>query len=127
MDNGNEMIEDSQASNTLSGRMLSQIAYHQISGNYWYGIYGEFNVVLMKDCGYVNVTKLCADGGKRFSNQDANKTSQALIHALEDMLGMDEASDFNNGSISNNAISFKQRDYRYWNSSIGNQTHTNWQ
>jgi len=53
--------------------MLSKIAFEQIHGNYWYGSYGEFKVVMMKDCGYINGTKLCKDGGKKFKEWKRNK------------------------------------------------------
>src|SRR3981189_116674 len=43
---------------------LADIAYEQIVGKFWYGHYGQFRVVMMKDCGFINATKLCSDGGK---------------------------------------------------------------
>ena len=77
--------------------MLSEISYEQISGNYCYGIYGDFRVIMMKNTGYINATKMCSSGGKRFHEWKSNKTSQALLHALEEMLGTGEASNFRYG------------------------------
>ena len=68
-------------------KMLSQIAYKQIRDNLWLGQYGDFKVVMMKDCGFINATKLCKDGGKQLKNWLANETSKCLIRALEDQLG----------------------------------------
>ena len=61
---------------------LSEIAFEQISGNYWYGQYGDFKVIMMKDCGYVNATKLCTDGGKEFNKWARLEHSKLLTHAL---------------------------------------------
>src|SRR5277367_2454343 len=72
---------------------ISDICYEQIQDNYWYGSYGEFKMVMMKDCGYVNATKLCKDGGKRFDNWLANSASKRLLKALDEQLGH-EAPDF---------------------------------
>ena len=69
----------------------SDISYQQIRDNCWYGIYGGFNVVLMKDCGYVNASKLCADGGKRLYNWMRSKASQALIRDIEEDLALGDS------------------------------------
>src|SRR3981189_1833077 len=61
---------------------LGDIAYEQIDGKYWFGQYGDFNVVLDKESGYVNVSKLCRDGGKNFSHWKENKFSKELIAAF---------------------------------------------
>src|SRR3981189_919644 len=61
---------------------LGDIAYKQIEGKYWFGQYGDFNVVLDKESGYINVSKLCRDGGKNFSHWKENKFSKALIAAF---------------------------------------------
>ena len=66
----------------LSSKMLSQVSYEQICDNYWYGMYGDFNVILMTDCGFVNATKLCSSGGKEFKDWSRNKTGKELIKAL---------------------------------------------
>src|SRR3981189_979113 len=61
---------------------LGDIAYEQIDGKYWFGQYGDFNVVLDKESGYVNVSKLCRDGGKNFKYWKENKFSKELIAAF---------------------------------------------
>src|SRR3977135_2296241 len=66
---------------------LSDIAYEQIEGNFWYGCYGVFRVVMMKDCGFINATKLCADGGKDLSYWFANQISKELMRCLSMKLG----------------------------------------
>src|SRR5271156_5464453 len=62
--------------------MLTDIAFEQISGNYWHAAYGPFSVVMMKDCGYINATKLCSSGGKDYCNWSRLKSSQELMEAV---------------------------------------------
>src|SRR3977135_4533587 len=71
---------------------LSDIAYEQIEGNFWYGCYGVFRVVMMKDCGFINARKLCADGGKDLQHWHENKSSKELLSCLATKLG--ECGDF---------------------------------
>src|SRR5271156_1486551 len=63
--------------------MLNNIAFEQITGNYWYAAYGPFRVVMMKDTGYINATKLCSSGRKEYKEWTRLKNSQQLIEALE--------------------------------------------
>jgi CRISPR/Cas system CMR-associated protein Cmr1 (group 7 of RAMP superfamily) len=72
--------------------MISDICFQQIQDNFWYGQYGEFKVVMMKDNGWVNATKLCSDGGREFKHWKENASSKALISTLEKHLRV-EASD----------------------------------
>src|SRR3981189_288275 len=63
--------------------MLSEIAFEEIEGNYWYGAYGEFRVIMMKDNGYINATKMCSSGGKEYFRWRRLQSSAELIQALE--------------------------------------------
>ena len=63
--------------------MLGEVAFEQIQDNYWYGAYGPFRVVMMKDSGYINATKLCTSGGKDYKDWARLKGSTELINALE--------------------------------------------
>src|SRR5271156_6627729 len=63
--------------------MLSDIAFEQIEGNFWYAAYGPFSVVVMKDSGYINATKLCSSGGMEYKNWSRLQNSQQLINAVE--------------------------------------------
>ena len=66
--------------------MLSQVAYELVEGDYWFGKYGPFKVIIHSTSVYVNATKLCDDGGKRFRNWYQNSHSQELISTLASML-----------------------------------------
>src|SRR5271156_1201016 len=63
--------------------MLNDIAFKQITANYWHAAYGPFRVVMMKDSGYINATKLCISGGKEYKNWSRLQSSQELIQSLE--------------------------------------------
>jgi hypothetical protein len=67
----------------FSLKMITNICFEQICGNYWYGQYGSFKVIMMKDCGYINATKLCRDGGKRFHDWKRLQHSIELLDITE--------------------------------------------
>ena len=62
------------------------VSFEQIKNNFWYGAYGEFRVIMMKDCGWVNATKMCHSGGKKFKHWLENASSKQLIKFLENLL-----------------------------------------
>src|SRR3981189_2561499 len=68
---------------------LADIAYEQIVGKFWYGRYGQFRVVMMKDCGFINATKLCSDGGKDLKHWFENQRSKDLLQCLATKFGED--------------------------------------
>ena len=63
-----------------------RICYQHIYSHYWHASYGNFNVVMHKPTGYVNVTRLCKVHGKQFKNWNANKSVKALIDGLAEKL-----------------------------------------
>ena len=65
---------------------LSQVAYELIEGDYWFGKYGPFKIIIHSKTGYVNATKLCNDGGKRFRNWARLDGSQQLINTLASIM-----------------------------------------
>src|SRR3981189_1839332 len=68
---------------------LADIAYEQIEGKFWYGRYGQFRVVMMKDRGFINATKLCSDGGKDLKHWYENQSSKEFLQCLATKLGED--------------------------------------
>ena len=77
------IIQFSKLPISFKKKMTSELAFEQIKGDYWYAAYGEFKVIIDKSNGFVNATKLCADGGKHFYDWTRNQTGRQLIHALE--------------------------------------------
>ena len=69
-----------------NSRMITGIAFEQIQDNYWYGAYGEFRVVMMKDSGYINATRLCSSGGKNYYDWTRLKSSHELIQSFQRMV-----------------------------------------
>lgn len=61
---------------------LSEIIYNDINGEFGYGSYGEFNVIIMRKNGYINATKLCLTGGRRFAKWIETNNSQELINEI---------------------------------------------
>jgi len=49
------------------------------NNEYVYGMYGDFKVIIMKENGYINASKLCELGGKRYSNWFRNDSSREII------------------------------------------------
>ncbi len=47
---------------------LREIVYESVSEEYGWGKYGEFRVLIRRKDGFVNITKLCRDGGRRFEH-----------------------------------------------------------
>src|SRR2546428_5647193 len=66
--------------------MINDIAYEQIRDSYYYGAYGEFKLIINKEYGYINATKLCKDGGKHFFHWNESKASKQLKQVLENHL-----------------------------------------
>ncbi len=58
---------------------LREIVYESVSEEYGWGKYGEFRVLIRRKDGFVNITKLCRDGGRRFEHWLENNKSKELI------------------------------------------------
>src|SRR5271167_267750 len=64
-------------------KVNSEVTFEHITDNYCYGAYGPFKVVIRKDNGYINTTKLCSSGGKDFYHWIENKYNQDLINGFD--------------------------------------------
>src|SRR6266699_3563873 len=67
---------------TMNSEKSCDIAYEQIVDAFWHGVYGEFRVIMMNDCGFINATKLCHDGGKELHHWHENQSSKELLECL---------------------------------------------
>ena len=61
---------------------MSQVCYKQIEGDYWYGWYLDLRIVINKQTGYVNASKLCTDHKKQFHHWTQNNQTKKLIQAF---------------------------------------------
>ncbi|CCU56203.1 N1R/p28-like protein [Mythimna separata entomopoxvirus 'L'] len=66
---------------------LNDICYEQIKDSFYYGLFGDFKLIIDKNTGYFNATKLCKDGGKRFKKWLENDRSKELIECFDKDFG----------------------------------------
>ncbi|CCU55682.1 N1R/p28-like protein [Choristoneura biennis entomopoxvirus] len=78
---------------------LIDVCYEQIKDQYYYGLFGDFKLVIDKNTGCFNATKLCNLGGKRFSNWSQNIKSIELINFLNKNSHYWKSSNENNDNI----------------------------
>ena len=69
---------------------MNDLIFENINDEYAYGKYGDFNVIIMKKNGYINVTKLCKHGGKDFKHWVGTQQSQELFKGLKTELGIEQ-------------------------------------
>jgi hypothetical protein len=58
---------------------LTKCIYENIKNNFYYGLFGDFRLVIDKDTGYFNATKLCIEGGKNYFEWNRLKKSKDMI------------------------------------------------
>src|SRR3981189_4005525 len=85
-------------------KMLSEIAFEQIDGNFWFAAYGPFRVVMMKDTGYINATKMCSSGGKDYKDWSRLKSSYQLIQSLENILALENTQELSASTLQNGHV-----------------------
>jgi hypothetical protein len=62
---------------------LNDVCFERIRDTFYYGMFGEFKLVVDKKSGCFNATKLCADGGKEFYNWTRLEKSKRLMAYYE--------------------------------------------
>jgi hypothetical protein len=70
--------------NSAASSSLNDVCYEQISENFHYGIFGDFHLVIDKDTGCFNATKLCAMSGKDFSDWKVLVKTKRLLSYLQE-------------------------------------------
>jgi hypothetical protein len=73
--------------NSITELIYESIASSQKDHTFGRAKYGEFEVIVMEN-GYINATKLCALGGKRFEHWLDNNKSKDMISYFESKLGV---------------------------------------
>jgi len=58
---------------------LSDCTYECIKDTFYYGIFGDFKLVIDRSTGYFNATKLCDQGGKEFKKWSRLEKSKNMI------------------------------------------------
>ena len=59
------------------------VAFEDINDKYAWAYYGQFKLIMMKENGYVNATKMCDDSNKKIFHWKENKRSKNLINYLK--------------------------------------------
>ena len=67
---------------------LSRVSFEPINEKYSKARYGEFDVIMDMTTGYINATKLCAQGGKRLKNWLRNDSAKELMKEMEDTINL---------------------------------------
>ena len=80
----------------MNAQSITNLAYETINEKYSKAQYGEFNVIMDMTNGYINATKLCADGNKRFDNWMQTKINKELIYSFKNLLICQEVLNMNN-------------------------------
>lgn len=62
---------------------LKDVCFKQVSEQYWYGLFGDFKLIIDRETGYFNATKLCQDGGRRFHKWLENKQAKDLLESCK--------------------------------------------
>ena len=58
---------------------LTEVCYEHIKDSFYYGIFGDFKLVIDKTTGYFNATKLCIEGGKEYRKWSRLEKSKNMI------------------------------------------------
>lgn len=62
---------------------LKNVCYQQINAEYYYGLFGDFKLIIDKTFTYFNATKLCLDGGKQLRYWARTKEAKKLVEFYE--------------------------------------------
>lgn len=75
-------FEELKTTCNLKMASLNNICYEKIKDNFYYGIFGEFQLVVDKSTGCFNATKLCNLGGKKFIHWKCLERSRKIMNYL---------------------------------------------
>ena len=64
---------------------IGDVVYEKITEGYWYGMYADFKVIIKRENGYVNGTKLCTDNNKMIKNWLRNAATKILLDKFKEM------------------------------------------
>ena len=68
---------------------LSDCIYEHIKDTFYYGVFGDFKLVIDKKTGYFNATKLCVSGGKEYKLWARLERSKNMINYIQKNRGAD--------------------------------------
>ena len=68
----------------MNAQSITNLAYETINEKYSRAKYGDFDVIMDITNGYINATKLCADGGKQMKAWLRNDCNKELIKYFQE-------------------------------------------
>jgi hypothetical protein len=77
----------------MSNNNDNLVIFEDINEKYTWANYGLFKLIMMKENGFLNVTKMCDECGKSFFNWKKNKSSKDLIKCLLESLNLHSEND----------------------------------
>ena len=66
---------------------LSDICFEHIKDTFYYGLFGDFKLVIDKATGYFNATKLCNQGGKEYRQWTRMEKSKKMVEYYQKSWG----------------------------------------
>ena len=66
---------------------LSDCIYEHIKDTFYYGVFGDFKLVIDQKTGYFNATKLCVNGGKEYKKWSRLEKSKNMVEYLHKSWG----------------------------------------
>ena len=73
---------------TMENIELSEVCYEHIKDTFYYGVFGDFKLVIDKTTGYFNATKLCDAADKKFYNWTRLEKSKTMISYYKEKLAL---------------------------------------
>ena len=71
---------------------LNNVCYEQIKDSFYYGLFGDFKLVIDKSTGCFNATKLCIDSNKRYRNWARSERACKLFNYYKSCRSLSSAS-----------------------------------
>ena len=75
------------ASGIISDVSLRDTCYEHIKDTFYYGLFGDFKLVIDKATGSFNATKLCAEGGKEYRRWKILEKSKKMVEYYQENRG----------------------------------------
>ena len=83
---------------------LTNVCYENIKDTFYYGVFGDFKLVIDKATGYFNATKLCINGGKEYRLWSRLEKSKTMMEYYQKSWGADRTVNYEIGGTNNDKL-----------------------
>lgn len=73
--------QETRTENISRNLDITKLAYKKINDNYSKAKYGDFDVIMDMNTGYINATNLCVDGGKQLKDWFMNDSNKEVVES----------------------------------------------